>query len=146
MAGATKGYLYGYTYGVAISNRCLINLKNGLGTFRCTDCRKDGPGRHGTMRLPAAEFIHRFLMHVHHSGNHPIPIGTAANRRASSSPISCLGASPTRAEADMPVSVFCCYLAVPFQLSAPTSMAIRISVSSGRPLNCLRPRDSIVKP
>lgn len=69
---AVLAYLSRYTHRVAISNRRLIKIENGAVTFTCKDYRKDGPDRHGTMSLPAAEFIRRFLMHVLPKGFHRI--------------------------------------------------------------------------
>jgi hypothetical protein len=69
---AVLAYLSRYTHRVAISNRRLVRLENGTVTFRCKDYRKSGPGRYGTMSLPAAEFIRRFLIHVLPKGFHRI--------------------------------------------------------------------------
>ncbi len=69
---AVLAYLSRYTHRVAISNSRLIKLENGVVTFRCKDYRKDGPDRFGTMGLPAAEFIRRFLMLVLPKGFHRI--------------------------------------------------------------------------
>jgi len=69
---AVLAYLSRYTHRVAISNRRLIKLENGTVTFRCKNYRKEGPDRYGAMRLPAAEFIRRFLMHVLPKGFHRI--------------------------------------------------------------------------
>ncbi|MBC8241957.1 MAG: transposase [Alphaproteobacteria bacterium] len=79
---AVLAYLSRYTHRVAISNRRLIKLENGAVTLTCKDYRKDGPDRHGTMSLPAAEFIRRFLLHVLPRGFHRIRhYGLFANSR-----------------------------------------------------------------
>ena len=57
-------YLSRYTHRVAISNRRLMKLENGAVIFSCKDYRIEGPERYTSMRLPVAEFIRRFLMHV----------------------------------------------------------------------------------
>jgi hypothetical protein len=55
-------YLARYTHRVAISNSRLLALQDGKVTFRWKDyAHKNKPG---VMRLEAAEFIRRFLMHV----------------------------------------------------------------------------------
>jgi hypothetical protein len=69
---AVLAYLSRYTHRVAISNHRLIKAENGAVTFTCKDYRKDGPDRHGTMSLPTAEFIRRFLLHVLPKGFHRI--------------------------------------------------------------------------
>jgi hypothetical protein len=55
-------YLARYTHRVAISNRRLLNLEGGIVAFRYRDYRRGRTER--VMRLPAAEFIRRFLLHV----------------------------------------------------------------------------------
>jgi len=55
-------YLARYTHRVAISNRRLVNYRNGKVTFRYKDYAREGTQR--TMTLTAAEFIRRFLLHV----------------------------------------------------------------------------------
>jgi len=55
-------YLGRYTHRVAISNQRLLSLENGQIDFTYRD-RRDGD-RRKTMRLPAEEFIHRFLKHT----------------------------------------------------------------------------------
>jgi len=57
-------YLSRYTHRIAISNRRLLGIENGKITFACKDYRIEGPKRYTSMRLPVAEFIRRFLMHV----------------------------------------------------------------------------------
>ena len=61
---AVLAYLSRYTHRVAIANSRLIALNSGRVTFKVKDYRVDGPGRHKTMTLDAAEFIRRFLIHV----------------------------------------------------------------------------------
>ena len=63
-------YLAQYTHRIAISNSRLIKVENDAVTFKCKDYRKEGPGRYGTMTLPVAELIRRFLMHVLPKGFH----------------------------------------------------------------------------
>ena len=55
-------YLARYTHRVAISNRRLVALQNGLVTFRWKDYAKQN--QPATMTLHATEFIRRFLLHV----------------------------------------------------------------------------------
>src|SRR6185369_6026129 len=55
-------YLSRYTQRVAISNSRLIEFADGLVSFRWKDYRAGGGVK--IMRLPAAEFIRRFLQHV----------------------------------------------------------------------------------
>jgi hypothetical protein len=69
---AVLAYLSRYTHRVAIANSRLIALNNGRVTFKVKDYRVDGPGRHKTMTLDAAEFIRRFLIHVLPKGFHRI--------------------------------------------------------------------------
>lgn len=54
-------YLARYTHRVAISNRRLVSLKNAQVAFRYKDYRRGQ--RQRIMRLPAVEFIRRFLLH-----------------------------------------------------------------------------------
>jgi len=54
-------YLARYTHRVAISNRRLVSLKNTQVAFRYKDYRRGH--RQRLMRLPAVEFIRRFLLH-----------------------------------------------------------------------------------
>jgi hypothetical protein len=61
-----------YTRRAAIANSRLIALNNGHVTFKVKDYRVDGPDRHKTMALDAAEFIRRFLIHVLPKGFHRI--------------------------------------------------------------------------
>ena len=60
-AGKVLKYLARYTHRVAISNRRLVSLKNAQVTFRYKDYRRGHSQR--LMRLPAVEFIRRFLLH-----------------------------------------------------------------------------------
>lgn len=55
-------YLARYTHRVAISNRRLLSLEEGHVAFRYKDYRRGRSDR--VMRLPAMEFIRRFLLHV----------------------------------------------------------------------------------
>jgi len=55
-------YLARYTHRVAISNSRLLALDDGQVTFRYRDRR--GGDRQRTMRLPAVEFLRRFLLHL----------------------------------------------------------------------------------
>lgn len=59
-AGALK-YLARYVFRVALSQNRILSLENGLVTFRYKDSET---GKHCTARLPAEEFIRRFLQHV----------------------------------------------------------------------------------
>ena len=56
------GYLARYTHRVAISNRRLLSIEHGLVAFRYKDYRRGRTGR--VMRLSAAEFIRRFMLHL----------------------------------------------------------------------------------
>jgi Putative transposase/Transposase zinc-binding domain len=55
-------YLARYTHRVAISNRRLVELKDGRVRFRYKDYARGG--RRRTMTLEASEFLRRFLQHV----------------------------------------------------------------------------------
>jgi hypothetical protein len=55
-------YLARYTHRVAISNRRLVDYRDGKVTFRYKDYAQGGQQR--TMTLEAAEFIRRFFLHV----------------------------------------------------------------------------------
>lgn len=59
-------YLGRYTHRVAISNRRILALKDGMVTFFWRDYRDSGKKK--TMTITAAEFIRRFLMHILPSG------------------------------------------------------------------------------
>ena len=65
-------YLARYTHRVAISNHRLIDLKDGQVSFRWKNYRATGRRKTRTMRLPAGEFMRRFLMHVLPDGFHRI--------------------------------------------------------------------------
>src|ERR671924_2044345 len=65
-------YLSRYTHRVAVSNRRLISVDESGIAFRWKDYRIDAPGRWKTMKLPIAEFIRRFLIHVLPKGFHRI--------------------------------------------------------------------------
>jgi hypothetical protein len=54
-------YLGRYTHRVAISNRRLVDFSDGSVAFRWKDCRYDNKPK--VMRLSAAEFTRRFLLH-----------------------------------------------------------------------------------
>jgi hypothetical protein len=69
---AVLAYLARYTHRVAISNARLIALGEAGVTFKWKDYRSKGRDRLKTMTLNAAEFIHRFLLHVLPSGFHRI--------------------------------------------------------------------------
>lgn len=55
-------YLGRYTHRVAIANSRLVEFADGAVTFRWKDYRHES--RHKVMRLPADEFVRRFLLHV----------------------------------------------------------------------------------
>ena len=69
---AVLAYLARYTHRVAISNSRLIKANDNGVTFKYKDYRIDGPDRYKAMTLPVAEFIRRFLMHVHPKRFHRI--------------------------------------------------------------------------
>lgn len=58
---AALKYLAPYIFRVAISNRNILDLKNGQVTFRYRDSKTDTTQ---TTTLPVEQFIHRFLQHV----------------------------------------------------------------------------------
>ena len=62
-------YLARYLHKVAFSNRRLIAIDGGQVTFRYQKC---GQRRWNTMKLPAHEFIRRFLQHVLPRGTHKV--------------------------------------------------------------------------
>ena len=67
------GYLARYTHRVAISNRRLVALDDdGQVSFRWKDYRASGRTKPKLMRLPAGEFMRRFLLHVLPDGFHRI--------------------------------------------------------------------------
>jgi hypothetical protein len=69
---AVLAYLSRYTHRVAISNHRLVSAEAGMVAFRWKDYRIKRGDRMKVMRLPAAEFIRRFLIHVLPSGFHRI--------------------------------------------------------------------------
>ena len=69
---AVLAYLARYTHRVAISSSRLVGLDERGVTFRYKDYRREGPERQKRMRLDAAEFIRRFLIHVLPQGFHRI--------------------------------------------------------------------------
>jgi Putative transposase/Transposase zinc-binding domain len=72
-------YLARYTHRVAISNGRLLNLDNSQVRFRWRDSRRNN--RSSVMRLDAAEFMRRFLLHVLPAGFVKIRhFGLLANR------------------------------------------------------------------
>ena len=79
---AVLAYLARYTHRVAISSSRLVGLDERGVTFRYKDYRREGPERQKRMRLDAAEFIRRFLIHVLPQGFHRIRhFGLFANTR-----------------------------------------------------------------
>lgn len=92
-------YLGRYTHRVAISNQRLASLEEGQVTFTYRD-RRDGD-RKKSMRLPAEEFIGRFLKHVLPKGFMRIRhYGLLANRSKQQRLVACrqvLRASPPEA-------------------------------------------------
>ncbi len=69
---AVLAYLSRYTHRVAISNHRLVSANDGTVAFRWKDYRVKRGDRMKLMRLPAGEFIRRFLTHVLPSGFHRI--------------------------------------------------------------------------
>ena len=69
---AVLAYLSRYTHRVAISNHRLISADAGAVVFRWKDYRIKRGDRMKVMRLPTAEFIRRFLIHVLPPGFHRI--------------------------------------------------------------------------
>ncbi|MBU4461172.1 MAG: transposase [Verrucomicrobia bacterium] len=92
-------YLSRYVYRVALSNRNILRLENGLVTFRWRDSQS---GRWRRMTVPAEEFIRRFLQHVlpsrlvkvrhfglHHPANrHRLDLARARIAEATGLPVS----------------------------------------------------------
>jgi hypothetical protein len=71
--GQVLAYLARYTHRVAISNRRLVALDDEGGvSFRWKDYRADGRAKPKVIRLPAGEFMRRFLLHVLPAGFHRI--------------------------------------------------------------------------
>jgi Putative transposase len=60
--GQVLKYLARYTHRVAISNRRLVEMKDGRVRFRYKDYAQGGKRR--MMELEATEFLRRFLLHV----------------------------------------------------------------------------------
>ena len=76
------GYLARYTHRVAISNRRLVALDDdGQVSFRWKDYRASGRTKPKVMRLPAGEFMRRFLLHVLPGRVPPHPPLRAARQR-----------------------------------------------------------------
>src|SRR5215213_6494628 len=99
------GYLARYTHRVAISNRRLVALDDdGQVSFRWKDYRANGRTRSKVMRLPAGEFMRRFLLHVLPDGFHRIRhYGLFANGQRAAMLARCrelLDVPPAPAEAD----------------------------------------------
>ncbi len=68
-------YLGRYVNRIAIANHRIVDIDNGAVTFRYRDNRvkdADAPEAHKLMRLPAVEFIRRFLQHVLPPGFHQV--------------------------------------------------------------------------
>ena len=99
------GYLARYTHRVAISNRRLVALDDdGQVSFRWKDYRASGRTKPKVMRLPAGEFMRRFLLHVLPDGFHRIRhYGLLANGHRAAMLARCrelLDVPPAPAEAD----------------------------------------------
>ena len=79
---AVLAYLARYTHRVAIGNsRLIANDDHGV-TFKWKDYRAPARERHKTMPLATAEFIRRFLLHIHPRGFHRIRhYGLLANQQ-----------------------------------------------------------------
>ena len=93
-------YLGRYTHRVAISNSRLVDFSEGQVAFRWKDYRRENQVK--VMRLPAAEFTRRFLLHVLPSGLQRIRhYGLLANRTREAKLERCrelLGAAPPASE------------------------------------------------
>ena len=93
-------YLGRYTHRVAISNSRLVDFSEGQVAFRWKDYRRENQVK--VMRLPAAEFTRRFLLHVLPSGLQRIRhYGLLANRTRQAKLERCrelLGAAPPASE------------------------------------------------
>lgn len=61
-------YLGRYTHRVAIGNHRLLRVTADEGTFHYRDRSTQGKAKRKTMRLPGAQFLHRFLLHGLPSG------------------------------------------------------------------------------
>src|SRR4051795_1574005 len=97
-------YLARYTHRVAISNRRLGALDDDQVSFRWKDYRASGRTRPKVMRLPAGEFMRRFLLHVLPDGFHRVRhYGLLANGHRAAMLARCrelLDVPPAPAEAD----------------------------------------------
>ena len=98
-------YLARYTHRVAISNRRLVALDDdGQVSFRWKDYRANGRTKPKVMRLPAGEFMRRFLLHVLPDGFHRIRhYGLFANGHRAAMLARCrelLDVPPTQIEVD----------------------------------------------
>ena len=98
-------YLARYTHRVAIANSRLVALDDdGQVSFRWKDYRANGRSKPKVMRLPAGEFMRRFLLHVLPDGFHRIRhYGLFANGHRAAMLKRCrelLGVPPAPAEAD----------------------------------------------
>jgi len=72
-------YLGRYTHRIAISNERLVALEDGIVHFRWRDYRQGNAVK--VMRLPTAEFLRRFLLHVLPRGFQRLrPYGLLGNR------------------------------------------------------------------
>jgi hypothetical protein len=92
-------YLARYTHRVAIANSRLVKIDEGHVSFRWKDYRENGSHKSKTMRLPAGEFIRRFLLHVLPDGFHRIRhFGLFANGHRAKKLTTC------RALLDVPVA------------------------------------------
>jgi Putative transposase/Transposase zinc-binding domain len=69
---AVLAYLSRYTHRVAIANSRLVAIDDNGVSFKWKDYRIEGRDRYKVMRLQAAEFIRRFLIHVLPGGFHRI--------------------------------------------------------------------------
>jgi len=80
-SGQVLEYLGRYTHRVAISNQRLVALEGDQVSFRWKDYRQGGQQKSKTMRLPAEEFLRRFLLHSLPAGFQRIRhYGRLANR------------------------------------------------------------------
>jgi hypothetical protein len=105
MISGRYSYLARYTHRVAISNRRLGALDDdGHVSFRWKDYRASGRTKPKVMRLPAGEFMRRFLLHVLPDGFHRIRhYGLLANGHRAAMLARCrelLDVPPAPAEAD----------------------------------------------
>jgi Putative transposase/Transposase zinc-binding domain len=102
--GQVLAYLARYTHRTAISNSRLVALDDGHVSFRWKDYRANGRTKPKVMRLPAGEFMRRFLLHVLPDGFHRIRhYGLFANGHRAAMLARCralLDVPPAPAEAD----------------------------------------------